>query len=265
MGLWDQLASAGSAYIKHIAVIRQLVEAEPAQRNEMLANYVRGLSDSSFAGFKVLAFNALSEQKNEQGRGILSALVRNLDAARRGETLADAGPVAAARDGAAAPSAPAPAPESAQNPFDADVAFCNKHWVNNADLEQKRTVLIDFLISINDGRYQDFMANLAQMETNQLGNIKAHKANELNSWGRFFEDRMAYFNARARTGQSDPRWLEGLRTLESGLADIRWIIKSCTQFWPMIQKKKQAAAQRHAAAATAPSRQADSRTTPAGN
>jgi len=239
MGFWDQLVQTGSAYVKHVTTIRQLLAAPPETRNAKLTEYVRGLSDASFAGFKLLLFNVLSEEKSAQAKTILGMLMRNSDAVRKGEppTETVASPVEAT---------------VSSSPFDADLAFVNQHWVKNPDAEKKRTALVDFLIGIDESRYQQFMTHLRQMETNQEGNIRAHKANELNSWGRYFEDRMAYFNARQRTGQRDPKFMAGLRELEGGMADIRWVIKSCETFWPVIQQKKQAAAARRAAATARP-------------
>src|SRR4051812_13156489 len=125
MGFWDQLVQTGSAYVKHVTTIRQLMAAPAETRNAKLTEYVRGLSDASFAGFKVLLFNVSSEEKTAQAKDILGALMRNSDAVRQGRPLPDAEPAPAPRVPAAAPPPAAAGP--AQGPFDADLAFVNQH------------------------------------------------------------------------------------------------------------------------------------------
>jgi hypothetical protein len=242
MSFWDQLVQVGTSYAKHVGIIKQLVEAAPDQRVAVMSSYVRGLSDQSFAGFKTLMSNALSEQKGAQARNILEALLKNLDVARAGEQVAAGTAAPPAETSAATATATA-----AEEAFIADAHFCNDHWWNQPDEEKKRTKLVDTLIGFDEARYQQFHGHLLQLRDNHLTHVKAHQNDELNAWGTYFEDRLRYFNARERTGQRDPDWMKQMRELESILADMDWLIGACEQFWPIIQKKRQAAAQPAAA------------------
>jgi hypothetical protein len=242
MGLWDQLLQMGSAYVKHVGIIKQLVEAAPEQRVSVMTNYVRGLSDQSFNGFKVLMLNAVSEEKGAQAQSVLQALLKNLDAVRAGRPVAaDATSAAPATADATSPADNVVTPSmSAEEAFVADAHFCNEHWYNKP-VEEKLTKLVDTLIKFDDARYQQFTGHLRQMRDNHMTHIQAHDADELNAWGTYFEDRMAYFAARERTGQKDPEWMKRKRELQSTLDDFDWLINACEQYWPIILKKKQAA------------------------
>jgi hypothetical protein len=233
MSFWGQLVQAGSTYAKHVGIIKQLMDAAPDQRIAVMSNYVRGLSEQSFAGFKTLMANALSEQNGAQAKSILEALVRNLDAARSGEQVApEAAPQPASTAGATT-SMPA------EDAFLADAEFCNDHFWNQPDVEQKRTKLVDTLIGFDEARYEQFHGHLLQLRDNHLTFVKAHQKDELNSWGTYFEDRLAYFNARERHGASDPTWAKRMRELQSILDDMDWLISACDQFWPLVQKRRQ--------------------------
>jgi hypothetical protein len=246
MSFWDQLVQVGSTYAKHVGIIKQLVDAAPDQRIAVMSNYVRGLSDQSFAGFKILMANAMSEQTGAHARSILEALARNLDAVRAGQQVPAATETPSAATAVPAENTGATPSMSEEQAFIADAHFCNEHWWNQPDAEKKRTSLVDTLIKFDAARYQQFHGHLLRLRDNHMTHVKAHEQNELNSWGTYFEDRMAYFNARERTGQRDPEWMKQMRELQAVLADMDWLIKACEQFWPLIEKQRQAAAQQPA-------------------
>lgn len=235
-----KVLDAGAAYMQHVAFAQRALGAAPHERGPMLAQYTRGLSDASFAGFKVSLAMLVGNEQDGARRAALKHLMDSADSARRGQAVAPA-PEREARHASAAPL----------NDFDADLKLFG-HWYDDLDEAQRRSALIDHVFALSAPAYRQFRAHVAQMVANCDEAIRRHEASENQAWGGFIEDRIAYQMARLRTGQRDPAFVRELNQLQNVKAFAEWVHAASEQVWNERAKREAAAAAKPAAPTPAP-------------
>jgi hypothetical protein len=223
----------GGAYLQHVNLARRALDGAPDEAPALLSAYARGLSEASFAGFKVTLAMLIAKEGDPARRAALQQLLHWSDPARRGESIAAPPPTAAARVD--------------KDDFDQDLALVSG-WYEKLNEEQRQQALVKHIQSLTPTGYRRLTAHLRQMQTNIAERIRQHEANEANeanAWGRFAEDRMAYQMARLRTGQRDPNFMRQLGEYRDFQTFIDWLLEANELLWrnreesEMAQEQKQ--------------------------
>jgi hypothetical protein len=112
-------------------------------------------------------------------------------------------------------------------------------WFDQKLVEgQRNQALVDHLLSLDAKRYEVFIGNLRKCKEYVVQNIKDFEANEDRAWGPYFEDRMAYRAAKAKTGQRDPKFMRGLSEFQEASSYADWAIASTERAWRAILQNR---------------------------
>ena len=207
---------AGTAYMEHVQFVEKAQQTQPRQVGTLLAQYVQGLSDASFKGFKITLVMLAGKEQNAQRKGVIESLLANADAVRGGGeatwVLVDEVPDE--------PSSPA----IEQSGFEHDHQLTHQ-WLALTDDDQRVEAVKKYVLGLGRDEFMAFFANLKQMRENVLDQKRAHEANEGKAWGGFIEDQLAYGMARLRTGGHDPDYLRQLQEFQNYLNFVEWLMK----------------------------------------
>lgn len=179
-------------------VINRAELAGPGDRAHVLLQYVQGLSSASFAGFKITLAMLANKASNDQRKKLIQSLLYAADAARGGNVATDL------VDGSI--------DSCKQDTFNRDLEQVSI-WYDQLDEDHRIKALTEHVTSLSRQGYESFYTNLLEMRENVLASMRQHEANEDNSWGSCFEDRMSYRMARASSGQRDHAFMRQLRVL----------------------------------------------------
>jgi hypothetical protein len=211
-----KLVQAGSAYMQHVQFVEKAQQTQPHQRGAVLAQYVQGLSDASFRGFKLTLVMLAGKEQNAQHKGLIESLLANADAVRG--------------SGEATPALVDEVPIESSSTTVEQGGFERNHqlthqWFALTDDDQRVEAVKKHVLRLGRDEFIAFFANLKQMRENVLDQIKTHKANEGKAWGGFIEDQLSYGMARLRTGGHDPDYLRQLQEFQNYLNFIEWLMK----------------------------------------
>jgi hypothetical protein len=147
---------------------------------------------------------------------------------------------ASAQDGSPKGAQPAAAADGAATDDDDLEATAGMldEWFKVKDESRRFDLLIDHLMTLDQQKYSDFAANLQTFRTRTLQVIKNHEAEEINAWGSYMEDRMAYIAARERHGAKDPKWQRAHNELVAQLEYLDWTITASEGAWSEISKRR---------------------------
>lgn len=141
------------------------------------------------------------------------------------------------------PDAPAPQGETqlinklTVDTFAIDLALFAR-WIQISDKDVCKEDIADHLLTLDDDSYKDFCTNLDKMRSNIINTIEIHRENEKYVWGRRFEEEMAYFQAKYRTGVSDPNWQAQMNGYKLELGTITWVIEVSKSLWDSIKRMR---------------------------
>jgi hypothetical protein len=174
-----KVLDADAASTEHVNFAKRALGAAPHERSSLLVQYTRGLTDASFAGFKVsLAMLAGNEQDGAR-RTTLEQLLDDADAARRGQAAAPVAASGARLAGAAAkPTSPSPAP-AGRRPDTAAIEQAMREFTRTGHypggIDKLKADVTDLILS---GEGDDVMAILEAAGGKEGGdevlNIKDH-------------------------------------------------------------------------------------------
>ena len=211
-----KLVQAGSAYMQHVQFVEKAQQTQPHQRGAVLAQYVQGLSEASFRGFKLTLVMLAGKEQNAQRKGLIESLLANADSVRGGgeatPALVDEVPIESSSTAVE------------QGGFERDHQLTHQ-WFALTDDDQRVEAVKRHVLGLGRDEFMAFFANLKQMRENVLDQIKTHKANEGKAWGGFIEDQLSYGMARLRTGGHDPDYLRQLQEFQNYLNFIEWLMK----------------------------------------
>jgi hypothetical protein len=211
-----KLVQAGSAYMQHVQFVEKAQQTQPHQRGAVLAQYVQGLSEASFRGFKLTLVMLAGKEQNARRKGLIESLLANADAVRG--------------SGEATPALVDEVPIESSSTAVEQGGFERNHqlthqWFALTDDDQRVEAVKKHVLGLGRDEFMAFFANLKQMRENVLDQIKTHKANEGKAWGGFIEDQLSYGMARLRTGGHDPDYLRQLQEFQNYLNFIEWLMK----------------------------------------
>jgi len=228
-GLFGSLLRMGKAYMQHTQFAQTVLSADKTKRFEALQTYVRDLSDASFGGLKMTLAMLMNNEGDASRKQLLQALLNDADRARGGQP---------SQSGTAQLQAAAERqPEPPANDPEADVPRLNG-WFDLGDDDRRMTALLDHLMTLNQTQYNHFAQNVRYWRDNKIQAIKNHDENERYAWGTYFEDQMAYFAAKQKTGAQDPTWVKAHAELKSHLKFLEWTMQASEGAWEVIAKKK---------------------------
>jgi hypothetical protein len=242
-----KVVRAGAAYVEHVQFAEKAQSSEARDRPELLAQYVQGLTDASFAGFKLTLRMLAGKEKDAQRQAVIESLLVAADGARAGRAQTRALVDEIANESFATASEP--------NDFDADLKLVHE-WFSMSDENARTAAVQQHVLSLGVDQFKAFFANLKQMRENVIEQKRAHEANEGKAWGGYIEDQIAYRMARLSTGARDPEFMRQLREFEAFqkfveclmTVSLAWkeaqaeqITKSCEERLGAIEKQKQAA------------------------
>ena len=211
-----KLVQAGTAYMEHVRFVEKAQQTQPQQLGAVLAQYVQGLSEASFRGFKLTLVMLAGKEKNAQRKKLIESLLANADAVRgTGEAtpaLVDEVPIESSST------------VVEQSGFERDHQLTHQ-WFALADDDQRVEAVKKQVLGLGRDEFMAFYANLKQMRENVLDQIRTHEANEGKAWGGYIEDQLAYGMARLRTGAHDPDYLRQLQAFQNYLNFIEWVMK----------------------------------------
>jgi hypothetical protein len=203
---------AGNAYMEHVQFVETAQQTQPRELAGLLTQYVQGLSQASFTGFKMTLGMLAGKEQNAQRKEFIQSLLEYADVARSGNV------------------APAVIDETAasstveESVFDRDVTLVEKWYALNG-YDQRVDAVKKHVLGMTSDELTRFTINLKQMRENVIYRKKEHENNEDNAWGGFIEDRMSYQLARLRTGQRDPDFVRRLEEFQDYLNFIEWLIQ----------------------------------------
>lgn len=227
MGWGDLLSGAlriGSVYVQHTNFVQTALAADGTNQYQLLQSYVQGLSESAYNGFKITALMLANTESDSMRKAAIQSLLRDADGAR----------------GGGARSVP-PAPQVSNPEIDDDftpIATMLDEWFDVKDESRRFDLLIDYLMTLDPREYLEFAARLQNVRSRHLQAIKNHEAQELNAWGTYMEDRLAYMMARENTGAKDPIWQAAHNELIRGLEYFDWLIQASEGAWAEIAKRR---------------------------
>lgn len=208
----SKVLNVGAAYLQHVEFVERALPAPQSELVGLLVQYTQGLSEASFAGFKVTLAMLANEEQNVQRKGLIHALLESADAAR----ISNLTPTVV--DETASSTAE-------QSEFDRDLQLMHK-WHDLTEHDQRVEAVKEHIVGMGIDEFKSFMTNLKQMRDNVIQQKKQHEDNEDNAWGGFMEDRMAYRMARIQTGQRDPTFVRELEELQEYLNFVEWLMKA---------------------------------------
>ena len=217
----------GAVYRQHTQFVRTAVDADEAMHYELLQNYVDGLSDAAFTGFKITLSLAASSESNAPRKEIINSFVRNADGARTGR------PEAAQLE--------VETNDAADDDFDAYVSRPTMlgDWYKLGDEERRMQALLDHLMTLDQQQYSSFEESLRNHKRGMRSAIADHKDRELEAWGSDYEAQTAYFQARMRHGAKDPEWQAVHDEFTSHLEFFDWTIRASEGAWEVIGAHKE--------------------------
>ncbi|MEP7128598.1 MAG: hypothetical protein ABI729_07010 [Chitinophagales bacterium] len=109
-------------------------------------------------------------------------------------------------------------------------------WCEITDLNTRKKVIAEHLLTLNTVSNNRLQANLEQMKRNVLSHLNEHEANEKYAWGRYIEDQIAYQNSKLSTGARDPEFVRVLNDYKLSLETISWTIQVCRNLWDEIKR-----------------------------
>jgi hypothetical protein len=227
-GLLGSLLRLGAAYVQHTRFAQSALAGDAGKRFEALQTYVKDLSDASFSGFKVTLAMLMNSEGDARRKESLQALIHDADRARTGQPATTQSRVE---------SRSAQPEETPQGDHDPEITLVDG-WYAIKDDDRRMKAVLDHLMTLNERQYTHLAASLQTFKDVKMQMIKNHEADELNAWGTYFEDRMAYMAARERTGAKDPEWVKTHNAMTRHLAFLEWTIQACDGAWGVISKKK---------------------------
>ncbi len=224
MNLFRKVLQGGAAYLQHVTFIKTALASSEAQRLQVVEAYVQGLTEASIIGLRAILVMHANQENDSRVKQDIQLLLQEANAARGGKLQATKPPERTTNT-----------TESAD--FDRDLKLVS-HWILDLKQEEQKIALVDHFITLDSDGYDRFIKSVKQMKANILETMQQHKANEDRAWGPFFEDRIAYLQAKMQTGESDPKFMRVLREYEQSLENIKWVIESSNEFWPLIQQRR---------------------------
>jgi hypothetical protein len=227
MNLFRKVLQGGAAYLQHVTFIKAALASSEAQRPQVVEAYVQGLTEASIIGLRAILIMHANQANDSRVKQDIQLLLQEANVARGGKLQTTKPPEGTTNT-----------TESAD--FDRDLKLV-AHWTEDLKQEEQKIALVDHLITLDSDGYARFMKSVKEMKAKLLENMQQHKANEDQAWGPFFEDRIAYFQAKMQTGESDPKFMRVLREYEQSLENIKWVIETSNEFWALIQQRRAAA------------------------
>jgi hypothetical protein len=207
--------SAGAALREHLGFIdrayRLPADAVPAA----LEQYVASLSEPGKAGLQMTLLVLARQEKNPQRR----AFVRTLAGLAPEPPAAQSAPAPVCPPTAPLRSVPLDGPEVSFDMF-ADVFDT---WTEMPEGPRRREIAA-YLSTLPPRPRCEVAALAARLAKVADTEIAEHEARKDEAWGGFIEDRLSYGFARLRTGQSDPRWVERHRELQTAAETLQMVI-----------------------------------------
>lgn len=205
----SKVINVGTAYLQHAHFVERALQASQSELSGLLVQYTQGLSDTSFAGFKVTLVILASKEQKAQSKRLIQSLLESVDAAR-GSNLT--------------PTVVDEPSTDEQSEFDRDLHLMHE-WHSLTGHADRVDAVRKHVIGMDIDEFKSFVTNLKQMRDNVIEQKKQHEDNEDKVWGGFMEDRMAYRMAHIQTGQRDPTFVRELEELQEYLNFIEWLIK----------------------------------------
>ena len=107
-------------------------------------------------------------------------------------------------------------------------------WFEIKDEEQRMSLLLDYLITLDQQGYSDFASTIRTDHKLAVQELHDHEGDELKAWGPYIEDQMAYVMARERTGARDPKWSARHRYLEEIVQYLEWLSEASESAWAVV-------------------------------
>ena len=193
LGGLGKLLHMGALHLQHVNAARSAASVGGDAGHQQLYDYFADLTDTQYAGFKISVAMAANNEADPAMRDALAWIAGNADALRSQPPAHNAAYAASGTP--------------ATLDYGQAVAMLT-HWYELACAQRSdevETALAQHVANTSDASFQSFLAQLQQMHRELDSAIAQARNNEANAWGGFTEDRIAYLQAKLRTGSSDPR------------------------------------------------------------
>jgi hypothetical protein len=219
-GIFKKLLNVGAAYVQHVAAVRNALELPEAETFAELSSYLSGLSDSSFAGFKLSLAGMLVRETNNNAKQKLQWVAENADALRQGQL----GSISALPE-------PEPEPDPTLDlSYDGTLDFIDPWY--SLPREECREQLHATLERMSNNQRQQFIAHLHAAVEHSRNNLQNLRDNESKAWGGYIEDQIQYQLAKLRTGATDPAYAEKIRTQQQAVYWFEWLAAEAASWQP---------------------------------
>ena len=219
--LVKKVLSMGAAYLDHVHAVRSTLKLSQAESESALSSYLSGLSDSSFAGFKMTAATMLGRETDSQER--IQWIIDNAEALRQGSKTAPVIPKTETKIDAATVI------PKAENKTDADIESeeLSKQdvynlispWHSLSSTEWRPKLHTE--LGQHSARWRSLLLiHLQSLREFFRQELQSLIDNEANAWGSSYEDRRNYAMAKVTTGSSDPAYR---RRIEEGQETVEWV------------------------------------------
>lgn len=221
-GLLTRLVRAGATYRQHTRFAQKALTADDAARRELLQDYVTGLSEASFNGFKIAVQLLANNERGQQRKESLASLLHEAGSVRAGQAVNS-------------PDTNDDTMNHAPEELDREEQMLEDLLLEETDNDRRMRSLVDYVLTLDAHQYSSFAERMQNGNAFLRRKIRDHDENELKAWGPYYEDQVAYFWARERTGQKDPKWTKTYNELKAYLqtwetmtqaSDAAWNVKA---------------------------------------
>lgn len=221
-GLLGNLFNMGAAYLQHVTAVRAALLLPQPQALAALTEYVQGLSDASFLGFTMTVGGLVGSEANPQVQQQLQWIVHNADGLRQGRFV-----------GAQQLQ------QSDHSDLQATLVMIQP-WFESS-LEQFQAHFQALMLKLSDSEREQFVAHMHTATYNATENLRRVEESESNSWGGAIEDRIAYLQAKIRTGGgTDPAYAQRVAAHQEYVNRFQWLAQAAAAWRPPAPAPKPA-------------------------
>jgi hypothetical protein len=229
-GLLGNLFNMGAAYLQHVTAVRAALLLPEPQALAALTEYVQGLSDASFIGFKMTVGGLAGAEARPQVQQQLQWIEHNADALRQGHfsnAQQDAG---------------------ADADFQATLEMIDP-WFETSP-EQFQAHFQALMQKLSVAERERFVEHMHTATYNATENLRRLEESESSSWGGAIEDRIAYLQAKIQTGSgTDPAHAQRVAVQQEYVNRFQWLAQAAASWRPPAPPKPQPKPERAAAPA----------------